>query len=307
MKCGIIRSLNQLDEKSAEIFYKYHYRIAYDDFFKQGKIITRMENSKKFIQGIRIILEFLNIEANKSKVIEIGMGGGWNLLPYKELGLNCFGCDYDENLLKIAEKYGINTIKGGLDEFPIMCAEREFDILILIEVLEHTINPFEFIKKCNSLLKHGGYLIIGVPPLSAGYCYWGGDLLGTLQNVHNYLFDFKILRKILEIAGFKLIKGDRLISNAIFKKVNSPNQLDNHKITYTNRGKSILRYLLFMERFAMPYWSLRKKIFPKESDYSLFNKSAYYHLIITAPDVLWQFIKWKNYRLQRKIKLFFKL
>ena len=44
-------------------------------------------------------------------VVEIGTGGGWNLMKFKEKGFKHYGFDYDESYIKFGrEQYGLNLI-----------------------------------------------------------------------------------------------------------------------------------------------------------------------------------------------------
>ena len=79
------------------------------------------------------------------------------------------------------------------------------------------------------------------------------DLLGTLQNAHNFLFDEFTLKAIGTRAGFKMINC--LATNLVLRNSqNTANLIPD--LAKLNRGKRIVKYLKFAEKTL----SFRKKI-----------------------------------------------
>lgn len=55
------------------------------------------------------------------------------------------------------------TYHGDITVFNPEISDDSFDIVILSEVLEHTVNPFSAIEEVYRMLKDGGYVIVTVP------------------------------------------------------------------------------------------------------------------------------------------------
>lgn len=95
-------------------------------------------------------------------ILEIGCGTGGNIAL-----LNCFGdvtcVELDEAAAKLARERNISpVILGSLpDEMPHL--SRQFDLVTLFDVIEHIEEDEASLRKCCTLLKPGGRLVITVP------------------------------------------------------------------------------------------------------------------------------------------------
>ena len=58
------------------------------------------------------------------------------------------------------EKYGLHITKTEIEHLTI---SKKFDIITLFHILEHVPNPNTVIKKCRSLLRNDGILLLAVP------------------------------------------------------------------------------------------------------------------------------------------------
>jgi len=61
-ECGIIRSLDQLDEASTALFYQQHYRRAYGDSLSKETLVKRMELAQTLTEGWKTIFEYLRLD-----------------------------------------------------------------------------------------------------------------------------------------------------------------------------------------------------------------------------------------------------
>jgi hypothetical protein len=155
------------------------------------------------------------------------------------------------------------------------------DYVILNQVLEHVKNPIIFLKELKKILNANAIVSIWVPSLDLiPYGYARGDLFGTLQIAHNYLFDEYTLKKVGLTAGYKIINC--LGANLILKNSNVENGvfLEKDKI---QRGVKVVRYLKFTEAI-LPLRKFLKtdKILSKELYYLTHPIQAYRKLLIRS-------------------------
>jgi 2-polyprenyl-3-methyl-5-hydroxy-6-metoxy-1,4-benzoquinol methylase len=110
------------------------------------------------------------------------------------------GTDYSDVEIKKAKKYASKIYK---EDFLKMSFEKKFDIITMLEVLEHTRKPFQYLKKIHSDLNKNGIVMITVPNndwlLMKGY---KNDLI----SMHLFYFNKKTMTNLLKKAGFKDIK-----------------------------------------------------------------------------------------------------
>jgi len=246
--CGLILSLKQLTYDSLEIFYTEYYRKIYDgkDNINFQSLELKYERHYKKVK----LLSFVN--TNKT-VVELGCGGGWNLMPFMRENIKHYGFDYDDDYIKLGKSKNLNLYKGGLDTARQMNIQADY--LLLSHILEHTDNPLDFLRNIKQILKPNAIININIP--SRNILLFGGggtgyDLLGTLQNSHNYLFDSQTIKFTALLAGYEILinigGGNIVLKNTIPKK---PDNFDYSKILNLSRGGSIINFLKLIE-FILP-------------------------------------------------------
>jgi 2-polyprenyl-3-methyl-5-hydroxy-6-metoxy-1,4-benzoquinol methylase len=204
--CGLIFTKDRLDEKSFKKFYTEQYRDMYE-----GKRFSWSERElQTYFQsngiGSRFVDNILRVSRLKpaALILEIGAGGGWNLIPFKERGFRVIGYDYDERFLDFGRSNGLDLRQGGAKE--AAKNQEKADLVLLIDVIEHFDTPLVELEMIRAILKEDGQVFVKTPGLRAAlYGRAGGDLLGYLQNAHTYLFERKTLEMVMEKAGFSAV------------------------------------------------------------------------------------------------------
>lgn len=117
-----------------------------------------------FIARRRILeraLNSLNIDS-KSDILEIGSGTGGNLGLLSKYG-NLYALESSDDAITLANKRGITKVeKGSLpDNLPF--GSKKFDLICMIDVLEHIDDDLATLKTLHGLLKPGGKLLLTAP------------------------------------------------------------------------------------------------------------------------------------------------
>jgi len=149
---------------------------------------------------------------NNQKVLEIGSGGGWNLIPFYNNNMDVLGLDYSKGLVQMGREYGLNMIQGGLEKL-----DGTFDIIIINHVLEHFTNPLENVKKIIEHLNDAGILYIAVPNIL-------NFSILQIQNAHIYYFTPNLLKYYLSRIGLECVDfgpEENIHMSGIFRVNNS--------------------------------------------------------------------------------------
>ncbi len=99
----------------------------------------------------------------KINILDIGCGGGLLCEPLKRLGANITGIDASKNNIETAK---LHAKKMDLDINYIHCSpeklklDKNFDIVLNMEVVEHVLDVNLFIKNCSNLTKKNGILFV---------------------------------------------------------------------------------------------------------------------------------------------------
>ena len=147
------------EKKNTE--YEHFSTLANDWWSKNGKFKILHK-----IQPIRIkyISETLNKKnLNNTKILDIGCGGGLVSEGLTKIGATVTGIDFvKENIsvAKIHAKKNNLKINYFVKDFEKEKINSKYDVIIILEVLEHLNNWEEFVKKIKLSLKKNGTLII---------------------------------------------------------------------------------------------------------------------------------------------------
>ncbi len=116
----------------------------------------------------KLVLKALNNlpldRKNKPALLDIGCGAGLGIASMNDQ-FSCTGIEPDPLLLQRARE---NTHVPVLQtQLPLAKAlfDSKFDLILLLDVLEHVVNDREALKSTAEYLKPGGYIIINVPAM----------------------------------------------------------------------------------------------------------------------------------------------
>lgn len=136
-------------------------------------------------------------------VVDIGCGGVYLLRKLKEQGFHVCGIDPSPVTFNAGRAIGIEIIP---EFYPSNGFSRRFDLIYHYDVLEHIVNPVEFLQAHHANLNAGGGIIIAVPDCTSNIEY--GDIAMLLHEHLNY-FDLDSLRRVAQGAGFEPLLLER--------------------------------------------------------------------------------------------------
>ena len=121
-----------------------------------------------FVARRRIVREMiarLIMPPSGARVLEAGCGTGGNLEMLSEFG-DVAAFEPDERARRLAiEKFPADIRAGSLpDDIPFSSRER-FDLIVMLDVLEHLEKDVESLRRLLQLLKPSGHLLLTVPAL----------------------------------------------------------------------------------------------------------------------------------------------
>jgi len=97
------------------------------------------------------------------KILDIGCGGGLVSEPLSRLGATVTGLDADETAIKTAKNHAkaggltVDYICGAAED--LASGKKLFDVVLALEIIEHTASPEDFVALCSQLVKKNGLVI----------------------------------------------------------------------------------------------------------------------------------------------------
>src|SRR3989344_260813 len=165
--------------------------------------LYNFENYKKDEGRLRKRFKKLTVKitAHKKSGSVLDVGAGFGLFSSELNKTGDFNFDLIEPGLKLRYVGKLEKKIYPLN-FEKFKAGRKYDIILMMDVLEHYINPLKNLEKAKRLLKKEGILVIQTPnykSLMASICR---DWAWWMVEDHKFFFSPKSLRLILEKAGF---------------------------------------------------------------------------------------------------------
>ena len=233
---------------------------------------------------IRFYKVFLYLEKLKEedlkdpKILDIGAFPGNMPILSKKIFENiseyfAIGLDHDKKFIEKMQELNVKCIDTEIDpQFPdpkkiVEWNVKDFDICLLLDTIEHLVDPTFCLDQINKSLKKGGYLIIttdnitnflyiadmlrkgrspNVPPMLSSMVYRGN------HRPHHKEFSKEELEFILDRCGFKIIQHeyfDRKQGDYFIDKKN--NTIKKHKIK--KKVKNIIYELIKNTGFLIPH------------------------------------------------------
>jgi SAM-dependent methyltransferase len=141
----------------------------------------------------------------QGRLLDIGTAAGAFVAAAAARGWQAEGCEPNRWMAEWGSRhYRIRIRQGSVFEQPY--EEDSFDVITLWDVIEHTLQPRQMLDRCRALLRPGGILVVNYPDIGS----WIARVLGRrwlfLTSVHLYYFDRGTMRRMLEKAGFDVVR-----------------------------------------------------------------------------------------------------
>ena len=140
-----------------------------------------------------------------NKMLDIGCGEGWILGLAKKRGWDVFGTEISQKAIEICNRKGIKIYPGVLA--PENVDEKNFDVIISSETIEHINNPVKEVCGMNSLLRTGGLHYITTPNFNSYLRrFLGADYDIISYPEHLSYYTKSTLNKLLSQSNFSKVK-----------------------------------------------------------------------------------------------------
>ena len=137
--------------------------------------------------------------------LEIGCGNGNTLALLRGLGHQVVGVEPDPHARETSRAEGITVYSGTAEKLPRGLMAESFDVIIMIHVLEHCIDPVLALVNASKLLKPNGKLIVDVPNNAClGASIFGASWAWLDVPRHLNFFTPKSLEAILMASGYTI-------------------------------------------------------------------------------------------------------
>ncbi len=119
----------------------------------------------RFDRSIYISADWLRqyqLEGNLD-ILDIGAGNGRLIDQLRGAGHTVTGIEPDPDARKIATEKQLDIYPGTAENYPAEIQDKRYDVIFMIHVLEHCVDPDKAVQNAVNLLKPNGVLVIETP------------------------------------------------------------------------------------------------------------------------------------------------
>ncbi|MBO9998500.1 MAG: class I SAM-dependent methyltransferase [Cyanobacteria bacterium SID2] len=194
-------------------YYAYNYDKAVHPIALQAKAWLDLGKVKSWVAPFP--------KKRALRVLDVGCGNGRYLTMLHRLGLakhQLFGVEMDEEAIDRLNREGYQGFYGRLEDVARELPDNYFDVIVMLQVLEHVANPAWTVRCLAKLLRPGGQLVLETPNREGWDArlfrqgFWGGYHFPRHWN----LFDRSTLTRLANDAGLDVRQFAALPSHAFW-------------------------------------------------------------------------------------------
>lgn len=184
-------------------YYSYNYSDAVHPLARMAKDFLDSRKIRKWVSFLKKKTDLC--------VLDVGCGDGRYLkLLHERHGVpkdQLFGVEMSEKQIACLNSDGFRGFYGTLSEVAGALKHNQFDLIVLLQVLEHLPEPLKDMQTLAGMLRPGGVLIVETPNTNSvdfklfKRRYWGGYHFPRHWN----LFNESVLKKICDSVELKVV------------------------------------------------------------------------------------------------------
>lgn len=202
--CGLQRLDPQPDDRTLTEIYQREYYDAWG--IREDAESTRALKRATFAS---LLIGLPTQPGVTPKLLDCGAATGYLMEEAKALGMEPYGIELSEfGAARIAEKFGQSRVfRGPFDDAEFVGVDRDFfDVITMIDFIEHVRDPVATLAKAYTLLRPGGSLVVLTPNAGSLSRRLMGRRWLHYKIEHLFYFTKTSLQKSLSQVGFNGIR-----------------------------------------------------------------------------------------------------
>lgn len=202
-KCGLLFVWPYLAGPPQEIYQAGYFEGGAEVF---GYVDYDLE--KASLDGLfaKTLARLESILGSKGDLLDVGAATGYFVGRALTAGWRASGIDVSAHGVSVALSKSLRVERSTLEEYSAPAGS--LDVITMWDVLEHLPDPISALRKCQTLLRDGGALVINTPD---GRSLWA-RLFGTrwhslVPPEHIFIFNRDALNIVLRNSGFEVIEA----------------------------------------------------------------------------------------------------
>lgn len=201
--CGTVQTIPFPSSSQLKELYERYYNFSGEKGTTYTKVRERILSSLPFAIWTKLDGDItFSTKKGRGRLLDVGCNEGRGLETFRRNGYDAEGLELNDNAAKEARRKGFHVYPELIEDFK---PESLYDIVVLSNVLEHSLDPKDMLSHVNRILKTGGVVWISCPNVNS----WLRRLFGKYWinwhvPFHIVHFSRDTLAKLLEESGFQV-------------------------------------------------------------------------------------------------------
>ncbi len=203
--CGLEQTIPRPDQPELNRLYENYYNFGGERNTRYVNLREKFVNS--FLYRLWLALDgdiSFNCKTGSGSLLDVGCNEGRGLEFFRSHGFAAEGLELNSKAAEVARSKGFAVHGSTLEEFT---SDKKFDVVVLSNVLEHSLDPREMLAHIHRLLNAGGQVWISCPNsrswLRAVFVrHW----INWHVPFHIVHFSAKTLREVLHQSHFEVVE-----------------------------------------------------------------------------------------------------
>lgn len=197
--CGLGLADPQPTEAELEQIYAddYYEQFGYGDGDDAGLARMKIETYARMLAEVEAVVR-------PGRVLDVGCALGYSLAAADRRGWDAWGLE--PHALAgdaLEQRLADRVLRGTLEDFT---PEEPFDLVTLVDVIEHVRDPVQTIRQAAGLLRPGGAMMLATNDLSSKGARRLGPRWVHFHRAHLWFFSPDTLSRAAELAGLTVVK-----------------------------------------------------------------------------------------------------
>ncbi len=219
--CGTLVSIvpppcdiEKVNDEEKDFYGKnYHLKYTVEKYgFPTIESRARAELPERCLYWLRTLLRY---KLPPARVLELGSSHGGFTAMMRWAGYDATGLELSRWMANFAEEvFGVSMLVGPVENQGL--EPGTFDIIVMMDVLEHLADPLKTLQLCRDLLRSDGLLLIQTPcyPENTSYdqlvqgCH---AFQKMLIDEHFYLFSERSVHRLMNTVGMTDVRFEKAI------------------------------------------------------------------------------------------------
>jgi 2-polyprenyl-3-methyl-5-hydroxy-6-metoxy-1,4-benzoquinol methylase len=175
-------------------------------YYEQLEDLAYEQGRKERLLQAEAVLKHLKRYRSHGRLLDVGAGSGILVEKALESGFQAEGVEPSIWLQEHAAKLNLPVRRGVLNDLP---TGELFDIITLIDVIEHVVDPVGLMREIGSHLRPDGYAVVVTPDCSSFFAKLLGRRWWHYRVAHIGYFNKSTLSQACLNAGFEVVNVER--------------------------------------------------------------------------------------------------